>query len=73
MNYTISTEPVTREHAGRQVLVRDAVDEPLEGPFIIFDVQSDQSSPNGKIYWVTDVCRRGTISSAFEAILIVEN
>ena len=73
MNYTISTEPVTEEHIGRRVLVRDDVNEPFEGPFILFDIEADEFPPTGKVYWVTDVFRRGTISGGFEVLLIVES
>ena len=65
MTYTISTEPVTEEHIGRRVLVRDEADHPWEGPYTLTDKDLDMDW--NEIYFV-----EGRVFAATEAILIVE-
>lgn len=53
MTYTISTEPVTREHIGRKILTREDNTDPLDGPFTLVNVtEEDYINESGVRFWI---------------------
>lgn len=68
MTYTIVTEPVTREHIGRKVLVRNPIFDNILTTGILINVFYEKTGPLYKVK-----TESGTIHFFKSAILIIED
>ena len=66
MTYTISTEPVTREHINRKMLVRDHESFNWVGPHTLYEIVEDS---NGNIRYFC----QGEHFAFFQALLIADD